>query len=201
VGAVEALGGLQQNVLGSAVWIAEHVRIPQANDTPTVFSEIRRPSLIMRRTIDVLAPVELDGQPGAAAREIDDKRCNNKLPGEGRTIPRNAMPDHEFGGRWIVAQLARPSRQFRIDATAHGASVSWLAALANPPPAPPLQGGESLRLPRMVEVVDLLRDRGGHARRFLEIVEARPTHRPRGAEMHQQRLLARRADAGNLVER
>jgi hypothetical protein len=53
------------------------------------------------------------------------------------------MPDREFGGRGIIAQLARSSRQFRIDAAAHSASLSRLAALANPPPAPPLQGGES----------------------------------------------------------
>jgi len=60
VGAAEALGGLQQNVLGSAIRIDEYVGIPQANDTPTVFGQICRPPLIIRRTIDVLAPVELD---------------------------------------------------------------------------------------------------------------------------------------------
>jgi len=60
VGAAEALGGLQQNILGSAVGIGEDVGIPQANDTPTVFGQICRPPRIIRRTIDVLAPVELD---------------------------------------------------------------------------------------------------------------------------------------------
>jgi len=68
VGAAEALGGLQQNVLGSAVWIAEHVRIPETNDTPIVFGEVGRPPLIIGRSINVLTPVELDGQSGAAAR-------------------------------------------------------------------------------------------------------------------------------------
>jgi hypothetical protein len=137
VGAAEALGGLQQYVLGSSVRVAEHVGIPQANDTPTVFDQIRRTPLIIWRPIDVLATIELDSQPGAAARKIDDERRNNKLPGEGWTIPRDPMPDHEFSGRGIVAQLSRSSRQFRIDAAAHSASVSWLATLANPPPAPP----------------------------------------------------------------
>jgi hypothetical protein len=54
------------------------------------------------------------------------------------------MPDREFSRSGIVAQLASSSRQFRIDAASHVANVSWLAALANPPPTPPLQGGESL---------------------------------------------------------
>ena len=49
-------------------------------------------------------------------------------------------PQHNVFG----STIARPSRQFRIDATAHVASPSWRAAHANPPPAPPLQGGESL---------------------------------------------------------
>ena len=68
MGAAEALGGLQQNVLGSAVRIAEYVRIPETNDAPTVFGEVGRPPLIIGRSINVLTPVELDGQSGAAAR-------------------------------------------------------------------------------------------------------------------------------------
>src|SRR3546814_4937830 len=53
----------------------------------------------------------------------------------------------------------------------------------------------------LVEIVDLLRDRHADAGRALEVVEAGAAHGARGAEMHQQRLFARRADAGNLVER
>ena len=60
MGAAEPLGGLPQKVLGSAGGIGEDIGIPQANDTPTVFGQICRPPLIIRRTIDVLAPVELD---------------------------------------------------------------------------------------------------------------------------------------------
>jgi hypothetical protein len=51
------------------------------------------------------------------------------------------MPDRQFGRCRIVAQLARSSGQFRIDAVPHMANLGWLAALANPPPTPPLQGG------------------------------------------------------------
>ena len=66
----------------------------------------------------------------------------------------------------------------------------------------PAQGrGDVLRLPRMVEVVDLLRHRRADPRGLLQILQARAAHRPGGAEMHQQRLLPRRADAGHLVER
>src|SRR3546814_18124616 len=53
----------------------------------------------------------------------------------------------------------------------------------------------------LVEIVDLLRDRHADAGRALEVVEAGAAHGARGAEMHQQRLFARRADAGNLVAR
>lgn len=141
MGAAEALGGLQQNVLGSSIGIAEYVGIPQANDTPTVFGEIRRPPLIIRRAIDVLAPVELDGQPGAATRQIYDERCNDELPGKGRPVPRDPMPNREFGGRGIVAQLARSSRQFWIDATAHGAAYRGsLRSPTHPLPLPCREG-------------------------------------------------------------
>ena len=53
------------------------------------------------------------------------------------------MPDRDLRRRRVVAEVARPGGQDRIDTAGHVASVSWLAALANPPPAPPLQGGES----------------------------------------------------------
>src|SRR3546814_4977939 len=53
----------------------------------------------------------------------------------------------------------------------------------------------------MIEIMHRLRDRGAHPRRLAQILEARAAHRARGAEVHQQRLLARGADARHLVER
>ena len=107
MGAAEALGGLQQNVLGSAVGIGEHVGIPQPNNAPATAGEMRRSSLVICLTIDVLAAIELDGQSGVSARQIDDERCDDKLSREGRAVSRNTMPDREFGRRRIVAQFAR----------------------------------------------------------------------------------------------
>ena len=149
MGAAEALGGLQQNILGGSVGISQHVGIPQANDGPASAPEIYRPPLIIRHAIDVLTAVELDGQPSATARQIDDERRNDELPGQSRPVPRNAMPDREFSRRGIVAQFARSSRQLWIDTAAHVASVSWRAARANPPPSPPFQGGEFSRASRL----------------------------------------------------
>ncbi len=60
MGAAEALGGLQQKVLGSTVGIGEDIGVPQTDQAPTALDEICRPPLIIRRTIDVLAPVALD---------------------------------------------------------------------------------------------------------------------------------------------
>ena len=145
MGAAEALGGLQQNVLGSPIGIGQHIRIPQPNNTPATADEIRRSSLVICRTIDVLAAVEFDDQSGAPARQIDNERRDDELSREGRAVSGNTMPDREFGRRRIVAQFARSSGEFRIDAATHAASVSWLAALAYPPPTPPLQGGELRR--------------------------------------------------------
>ena len=142
MGAAEALGGLQQNVLGGAVGIGEHVGIPQTNDSPATASQKRRSQLVITRPIDVLTAVELDSQPGVSARQIDNERRNDELPGKRWPVARNAMPDGDFRWRGIVAQLTRSGSQFRIDTATHAASVSWLATLANPPPAPPLQGGE-----------------------------------------------------------
>ena len=61
MGAAEALGGLQQNILGSSVGIAEYVGIPQTNNGPAAACEKRRSPLVIRRAIKVLTSVELDG--------------------------------------------------------------------------------------------------------------------------------------------
>jgi hypothetical protein len=53
----------------------------------------------------------------------------------------------------------------------------------------------------VIEVVNGLRDGLADTRRSLEILEACRAHFSRRAEMQQQRTLARRADAGDLVER
>ena len=52
----------------------------------------------------------------------------------------------------------------------------------------------------MEEVVDRARRRGIHARRLDQILEPRALNRLHGPEMMQQRALARRPDARNLVE-
>ena len=56
--------------------------------------------------------------------------------------------------------------------------------------------------PRGMEIiVELARHRPADPGRLFEIVERRALDRARRAEMHQQRALAVRADAGDLVER
>ena len=53
----------------------------------------------------------------------------------------------------------------------------------------------------MIEIIDRPRDSFTDARSAFQIGKRRRPHLARGAEMQQQRALARRADAGNLVER
>ena len=53
----------------------------------------------------------------------------------------------------------------------------------------------------MIEIVHCLRHRRRHTRHFLQILKRRAAYRPCRAEVHEQRLFARGADAGNFVER
>ena len=140
MGAAEALGGLRQNAQNGAVGIVEHLRVPKPEDAPSFALQEHRPASVSLYLLGVLAAVELDAEPRLAARQIDDERRHDELPCERRSIARDATPHRQFCRRGIVAQFSRASRQLRIYAVAHGASVGWLAALANPPPAPSLSG-------------------------------------------------------------
>ena len=144
MGAAEALGGLRQNKLGGPVGIGDNVRIPQSDDAPTLSLEICRPLRIGARGVDMLTAVELYSEPSLTTREIDDEGSDDKLSRKCGAVVGKTMPHSQFGRRWVVAQLAGTPGQFRIDATSHATSVGWLATLANPPLAPPFQGGECL---------------------------------------------------------
>ncbi|MDB5708529.1 MAG: hypothetical protein JWL96_599 [Sphingomonas bacterium] len=141
MGAAEALGGFRQNVLGGALRVRQHVRVPKPNNPPTLALQIFRPAQIGHHLLDMLATIELHPEPRLATSKIDNERRHHQLPRKGRPITRNQMPDRPFGRRRIVTQLARPSCQFRIDTPQHMANVARLATLANPPRTPPFQRG------------------------------------------------------------
>jgi hypothetical protein len=146
VGTAEALGGFRQNILGGALRVRQHVRVPQPHNPPTLALQIFRPPLVRRRLLEMLATIELDPKPRLATSKIDNERRHHQLPRKGGPVTRNQMPNRALSRRRIVPQLSRPSRQFRIDTPQHMASVARLATLANPPPTPPLQGGARRRL-------------------------------------------------------
>jgi hypothetical protein len=98
-------------------------------------------SLIGCHPFDMLAAVELDPEARVAASEVDDEGRNYQLTGESWSVTGDQMPNRLFGRRRIVAQFAGVSGQFRIDAVPDVASLARLAALANPPPTLPFQGG------------------------------------------------------------
>lgn len=141
MGTAEALGGLRQNIQGRAIGIGEDIRVPQADDPPALAFEIAGSASVRLYGVEMLAAVKLDAQPCAAASEIDDKGRDDQLPGKGRAVAGDAVPDGEFSRCWVVAQLASA----RVSSGSMRRSMWWLleAALrANPPLAPPFQGGE-----------------------------------------------------------
>ena len=60
VGAAEALGGGQQNVLGGRIRIGEHVRVPQTDHAPAERLQICCATRIRSRRFDMLATIEFD---------------------------------------------------------------------------------------------------------------------------------------------
>jgi hypothetical protein len=93
VGAAEALGGGQQDVLGSAVGVRENLGIPQADDAPSLRTEIVRPPCVGICGRDMLAAIDFDRQPRLSAHQIDEERCFYELAREGGSMARDAMPD------------------------------------------------------------------------------------------------------------
>ena len=108
MGAAEALGGFRQNMQDGTVRIAEHVAIPQPNDPPPFAFQKRRSAGIRLNLRSMMAAVEFNTEPGLAARQINDERWHDKLPGECRPIARDAPP---YRQRRVVAQFTRSSRQ------------------------------------------------------------------------------------------
>ncbi len=80
MGAVEALGGLRQNVLGGTLYVGEHVRIPKPDNPPTLTLKIICAPLTGGRLLDMLAAVEPDAKPSLTARKIDDEGWHSQLP-------------------------------------------------------------------------------------------------------------------------
>jgi len=86
VGAAEALGGFRQNVLGGALSVGQHVRVPQTEDSPALTFQICCAALIGRRLLNMLAAVEFDPEPGLTASEIDDEGRDYQLAREGWSV-------------------------------------------------------------------------------------------------------------------
>lgn len=140
--AAEALGGCRQYVEERAFGIGEDIGIPQPHDPPAIIGKIPGPPFVGGNPVVMLAAVERYAELCGTAGQINDERCHDQLSGEGRTVSRDTLPYDAFCRRRIIAQLASASCQFRIDAVPNEVSVDWRTAHANPPPAPPCQGGE-----------------------------------------------------------
>lgn len=76
MGAAEALGGLRQNELSSAVWISEHFAVPKPNDPPPLRLQRMRSRRILVRTLDMLASIDLYPQLCLATGQVQDERRN-----------------------------------------------------------------------------------------------------------------------------
>jgi hypothetical protein len=64
----------------------------------------------------VLAAVQLYCRSCLATCEIDDEGCYHQLPGEGRTVAGNAVPNCELRLRGVVAQVAGSGGELWVDA-------------------------------------------------------------------------------------
>ena len=119
MGAAEALGCLSQNVLGSALRIAEHVGIPQPHDTPSLAFEPDGARLVVVGLLGMLPTVDFDRQFRFAASEIDNVRANNQLARKAWAITRKEAPQCPLSVGCTVAKRARPIGHDLRDPTAH----------------------------------------------------------------------------------
>ena len=128
-----------QDRLGYAVWIAGNVRVPEPDYRPAEIFQPPGPRRITKR-VDMLAPVELDGQPHLPTRQIDDEPFHHQLPREPRAEMRDLVPDRDLRIGRMIAQFPSTPRHLGRD-TGHLSRLRSRDAEGNPPPAPPFQGG------------------------------------------------------------
>ena len=103
MGAAEALGGFRQNMQDGTVEIAEHLRVPQPDDSPSFSIQECCPASVSHYLFGMLAAVELDAEPRLATCQIDDEGRHDELPGEGWAVVRDALPYRQLSRRRIVA--------------------------------------------------------------------------------------------------
>ena len=128
-----------QDRLGYAVWIAGNVRVPEPDHRPAEIFQPPGPRRITKR-VDMLAPVEFDGQPHLPTRQIDDEPLHDQLSREPRAEICDLVPDRDLRIRRMIAQLPSASRHFGGNAR-HPVRLRLRAAESNPPPAPPFREG------------------------------------------------------------
>ena len=146
MGSAQALSAPNQDELRDAIWILDHLAVPNADDRPSLTLEELRSAMIILGRVGVLTAVEFDCQLRFAASQIDDVRADNQLTRETWTITRQAAPKRAFGISGIVAKAASVGRQLFIDPL-HSGSLAGLAVLATTP-NPSLVGRGIIYTPR-----------------------------------------------------
>ena len=160
MGAAEELGGALEDGLGYAFRVGVHFAVPEADDGPAFGLEMAGSSFVAGRT-DVLAAVDLDDQLRLAAGEIGYVGLDRELAGEFGAVAGEEAPEGAFLPGRVGAQVSGSGSEAAGDSAAgHFGShneagrrpkirifaeaskgTRWRAY---PPPAPPLQGGESV---------------------------------------------------------
>lgn len=141
MGPAEALGGLQENEFRDPVRILRHFAVPESNDAPAISFQKGSPLGVIALRLQMLRPVELHGELGLAAGQINDEGADDELPREGRAVTREPMPDTTLRYRGFAPKRPGAPRHFFRNPE-HRPGVARRALLAYPPPTPPFQGGE-----------------------------------------------------------
>ncbi len=141
MGSAEALGGFFYYAFRNAFRIQCNLIVPETDDAPAFGFQKRRSCAVIRYLLKMLAAIELDRQFRLPTGEIDNVTTNYQLPGKGRSIARQGLPEFAFGRCGVPAQLSCSFRHLDFNA-AHAEMIERRATLANPPLTPPFQGGE-----------------------------------------------------------
>lgn len=102
MGRPEDFRHVSQNGFGHTLRIFGNLSIPEANDSPAQPFEKCRALSVVRR-IDMLAPVELDGQFRRSAGQLENVVSDDQLPGKARTAAGNQVPDCALSVRCAIA--------------------------------------------------------------------------------------------------
>lgn len=96
MGTAEALGGLPEDMFDRPFRIAQHVRIPQPNDPPTLCLKPCGALRVIIRLLGMLTTIQFYGQLRRSAGKIEDIGSDHQLPGKTRAIDRQQTPRRAF---------------------------------------------------------------------------------------------------------